>query len=175
MSDAIEETAVGEPPATAPTRYSAVAATVAATLVPVALVTAVPLAATVAFVGIGFVAAGVALARRRLVTAGFLLQLLAIGLAGWVGGAIPAVLAATVFCVVAWDLGGYAIELGAQLGRDAETLVLEVVHSLASLGVGVAVAGLGGVVYALVGGVVPAGGVLALVVGAALLASSLRG
>lgn len=70
--------------------------------------------------------------------------LLAGSLVAAVDGAAPAlVLVAVTASVVAWDVGGTAIGLGAHLGRDADVVRLEAVHAGASVAVGAVTAGVG--------------------------------
>ena len=90
--------------------------------------------------GVFLVVAGVVGGRHAAVTA---------GCAGLVVGSIAAAQAGTpalfglgsaVAALVAWDAGGTAIDLGAQLGRDAETTRLELVHAGSTALVGVVTA-----------------------------------
>lgn len=86
---------------------------------------------------------------RWFVSAGTGVILVGVFFSGFVSGAATvALLAATAATVVAWDLGEQAVNLGEQLGRQARTWPVEVVHgSVGALvgGVGVVFAvGIGG-------------------------------
>jgi len=87
---------------------------------------------------------------------------------------VPVTLACTVGTVVAWDVATNAVELGEQMGREADTTRAEVTHALATTGVGVVLAATSYGVYVLSGGGQPVGAVIALLVGALALLSALR-
>lgn len=79
-----------------------------------------------------------------------------VGSAGLFVGAIAAglqrtpplfVLGGAVAAMVAWDTGGTAIDLGAQLGRAADTTRLELVHAASTVLVGTVAAGGGWALY----------------------------
>ena len=88
-------------------------------------------------------------------------QLLDLGaLVGFMGVAIASVdapviwpLVGTISLLVGWDVGGATLRLGEQLGRDAETIQLELWYAITSVSVGIAV---GGIAYGVF--VVSAGG-----------------
>lgn len=63
--------------------------------------------------------------------------------AGIQGAPVLPVLTSVTCSVLAWDSGGYAVSVGTQLGRDADTRRIEVVHLTASAAVGVVTAGIG--------------------------------
>jgi len=133
---------------------------------------------SVAALGLGLAAAvvlwGATLdGRQGLVDLGGLVLLVATVVAGTVAP-VPVTLACTVGTVVAWDLATNAVELGEQLGREADTTRAEVTHALATAGVGVVLAALAYGVYAVAGGGQPVGAVIALLVGALALLSALR-
>lgn len=83
----------------------------------------------VAIAGIALLATGLALARHDAVTVGGGLLFLAVLVAGLRGAPVALLLAGAVASVVAWDSAGTAIDLGAQLGREAPTRRLELVHA----------------------------------------------
>lgn len=93
--------------------------------------------------------------------------------AGVQNAPIVSVLASVVLAVVAWDTGGNAIGIGEQLGRSAETTRIEIVHSVASLTVGVITAGIGYAIYRFGAGGQPIGAVVFLTLGAVLLVAAL--
>ena len=98
-------------------------------------------------VGLVLLVAGLAKLRagweRHLVTAGTALLLV-----GAVGSGVAreadslVLLASVVATVVAWDVGEQAINLGEQVGRQAETRGVEIVHGVGVLAVGAVGAGL---------------------------------
>lgn len=85
---------------------------------------------------------------------------------------LPVVVSVSL-AVVAWDAGGNAISVGEQLGREANTARVEAVHSLASLAVGAATAGVGYAVYSFGTGGQPVAAVAFLLLGAVLLIATL--
>jgi len=92
-------------------------------------------------VGLFVLVAGLAAVRsgweRHLITAGTALVLLDVVASGVVHGAsATALLAATVATVVAWDVGEQAVNLGEQVGRQAKTRPVELVHGASSVAVG---------------------------------------
>lgn len=79
--------------------------------------------------GVVLVVVGLGTGRHAPVTVGSAGLLIGVVAAG-VADTPPAfVLGGAVGTVVAWDAGGTAIDLGAQIGRDAGTTRLEVVHA----------------------------------------------
>lgn len=94
-------------------------------------------------------------------------------LAGVQRAPVLPVLTSITLAVVAWDIGGNAISIGEQLGRDAETTRIEIVHSVASLTVGVVTAGIGYAIYWFGTGGQPVAAVVFLVLGAVLLIATL--
>lgn len=94
-------------------------------------------------IGVLGLVAGVALGRESTVSVAASVLLAAVILAAAEGTPPVIVLVAAVATVLAWDVGRYAIGLGAQLGRDAPTTRIELVHAAASGVVGVVTAGIG--------------------------------
>jgi hypothetical protein len=94
--------------------------------------------------------------------------------AGMAAAPVPVTLACTVGSVVAWDVATNAVELGEQMGREADTTRAEVTHALTTAGVGVVLAAASYGLYVLSGGGQPVGAVIALLVGALALLSALR-
>ncbi|WP_207891180.1 DUF7519 family protein [Natrarchaeobius oligotrophus] len=123
-----------------------------------------------AVAGVGLVAVGLfggrPVGRRRLVDYGSLATFAGVVVAGLEGAAIEPTLLATVAVVVAWDLGGSAIDLGEQLGREADTRRLEVVHAVSSALVGLATVTVGFGTYAVAAGGQPVGAVVLLLLAA---------
>jgi hypothetical protein len=110
----------------------------------------------------------------------------AIASSGLLAGAVatasnpPLVVALVVGALVAWDVGEFAVRVGQEVGRDADTTRVEAIHAAGSVGVAVVAALVAGGAYALVQ-VLNASGRVALValaiavVGTFLLAATLRG
>lgn len=101
--------------------------------------------------GLVLLVAGVAKLRsgweRHLVTAGTALILVsAVGSGVVLETASVPLLASVVATVVAWDVGEQAINLGEQVGRQAETRSVELVHGLGAVAVGAVAVGLAVVV-----------------------------
>ena len=94
-------------------------------------------------------------------------------LAGAGGAPVLPVLVGVVFAVLAWDAGWNAIGVGAQLGREADTMRLEAAHLAASTAVGVAVLGVGFGLYRVGTGGKPIAVLLLLVIAAVLLVEAL--
>lgn len=92
--------------------------------------------------GVALVLAGVLVGSHASVTVGSAALFAGVLAAGVAGVPEPFVLGGAVAAVVAWDAGGTAIDLGAQLGRAAATARLELVHASSTALVGtVAAAG----------------------------------
>ncbi len=94
-------------------------------------------------------------------------------LAGAEGAPVLPVLVGVVFAVLAWDFGGTAIGVGAQLGREADTVRLEATHLAASTAVGAMVVGVGFGLYRVGTGGQPIATLLLLVIAAVLLVEAL--
>jgi hypothetical protein len=93
--------------------------------------------------------------------------------AGARGAPVLPVLVAVGGSVLAWDAAGFAIGLGNQLGRDAETTRVEGLHLAASAVVAVATAGVGYGVYRSATGGHPVAALVFLLLGAVLLVEAL--
>ncbi len=111
--------------------------------------------------------------RRGLVDLGGLMLLLATVIAGTTAP-VPVTLVCAVGSVVAWDVATNAVELGEQMGREADTTRAEVTHALATTGVGAGLAGASYGVYLAGAGGQPVGAVIVLLVGVLALLSALR-
>ena len=124
---------------------------------------------------LGLLALVVGLARgtRSRVSLGAFGLLGGVLLAGAQGAPVLPVLVGVTFAVLAWDAGGSAVSIGAQLGRDADTRRLEVVHLASSLAVGAVVAGLGYGLYRVAAGGQPVAALVLLVVAAVLLVEAI--
>lgn len=124
---------------------------------------------------LGVVAIGIGLYRgsHTAVTLGATGQFCGVLLAGLAGAPPEFLLISIAAAVVAWDVATFAIDLGDELGRAAETGRLELVHTGSSAALAVVAAGFGVVVYRLAGGG-PALAPVALLCGAVVLAVALR-
>ena len=124
---------------------------------------------------LGTVAVGAGLYRRShaAVTLGATGVFCGVLLAGLADAPPELLLLSTAGAVVAWDVATFAIDLGAELGRTAETRRLELVHAGASTGLALGAAIVGTLVYRLVGGG-PALAPVVLLCGAVVLAIALR-
>lgn len=120
-------------------------------------------------VGAAILAVGVRTGSRSGTTLGCAALFVGAVIAGVQGGPVGAILLSVVATVLAWDTANMGIDLGEQLGRDAETTRLEAVHVAASTGVGVLTVGVGYLVYANAAGGYPLSALLLLVVATVLL------
>ena len=130
--------------------------------------------ALAALVGTGLVAGGAAAGRRGTLALGVGLVVTGAAAAGYVAASsLPALLAGAA-ALFAWDVGENAISVGEQLGADAPTRDLEVVHASASA----AVLGASAVAVAVVAGLGfggrPVAALCGLLVGGLALAWTLR-
>lgn len=127
----------------------------------------------VAVAGLALVVGGLLSGTRRWVTFGAAMLLGSVLYAGVVGAAPILLLAGVGAVVFAWDVGGFGIDLGAQLGREARTGRLEAVHALGSAAVAVASAGIGGALYLAASGGQPMAALLLLLLAGTLLVATL--
>jgi len=93
--------------------------------------------------------------------------------AGALGIPPLALLVSVTAAVTAWDSAGNAISIGAQLGREADTTRIEVVHTLASVGVGVVTAGVGFGIYRAGTGGLPITAIVFSLIAAVLLVEAI--
>lgn len=118
---------------------------------------------------------GLVRATRRHVTLGAALLVVAVAVAGFQGAGPEPLLVGVLATVVAWDTAEHGIGLGEQLGREAGTVRVQVVHAAATIGAGAIAAGVGYAVYRTAAGGQPVTAVVFLLVGAVALAAALRG
>ena len=126
-------------------------------------------------VGVLVLAVGLFRASRRVVTLGATALFVGVLYAGARGGATEPILLGALGTVVSWDAAEYAIGVGEQLGRGADTTRLTLVHSATTLAVGVVGTA---VVYAVshsVGGGQPVAALVLLLFGVVALVAALRG
>lgn len=127
----------------------------------------------VALLGVATLAGGLFAGSRRLATTGSAATLVGVLYAGVAGASAVALLVGVAATVIAWDAAGTAIDLGAQLGREADTARLEAIHAAGSLVAGTATAGVGYAVYLIAAGGQPTTALLLLLVAAVLLLATL--
>ncbi len=155
-----------------PTRVGSALALAAGALALAPGVSTVGAGVLVGAVGLLALFNGLLFARRGLVTLGSTLLVAGVLVAGVEGAPTLLVLSGVVAGVFAWDVGQNALELGEQLGREAETARVELLHAGTSAAVGLATAGLAyGVSLVGVGGRPVAAVVLLLFAAAALVAA----
>lgn len=131
-------------------------------------------AGAVAAGGLVVLAGGLAVGARRAVTVGGLGLLVGVLVAGVQAAPAAALLVGVAATALAWDAGGYAIDLGAQLGREAATRRVEVVHLAGSAAVAVAAAGVGYGVYHTAGEGQPVAALLLLLLAGVVLLAALE-
>lgn len=123
--------------------------------------------------GVFILWAGLLRGRTSTITTGAFGLFLGPVIAGTQGAPVVTTLASIVLTVVAWETGGNAVSIGKQLGRSAETVRIEVVHTGASLAVGVVTAGIGYAIYWFGADDQPLAAVIFLLLGAVLLIETL--
>lgn len=162
-----------EPVDRSPAKLSATLAIVASAIAVVATAVANPLGAVVAAPGLLGVFYGVTRGSRRAVTIGSF-ALFAGAIAGpTLGTDSPAVLVAVAATVLAWDIGEHAINVGEQLGREADTRNGEITHAATSTVIGAGAAALGYLLYVSASGSKPLTALVLLLFAAIVLTSQL--
>lgn len=130
-----------------PAKLSATIALVAGLVAVVATAVAGPLGAAVAAPGLLLVLHGVTRGSRRSVTVGSFVLFAGALVGPAVGTDSPAVLVAVAATVLTWDVGEHAVNVGEQLGREADTRNGEVAHAAASTVLGAGATALGYLLY----------------------------
>lgn len=124
--------------------------------------------------GLLALAVGLLTGGRRTLGAGGTLLVGGVLLAGSQGAGAEPLLFGLLTAVLAWDIGEHGIGVGEQLGREADTTRVELVHAGASTFVGVVSAGIGyGAYFGATGGQ-PVTALVFLLLGAVILVSVLR-
>ncbi|ELY97798.1 hypothetical protein C482_12630 [Natrialba chahannaoensis JCM 10990] len=120
---------------------------------------------------LGALALGVGLLRGRpqVIDIGALVIFATLILAGIETPTVEPLIVGTVATVLAWDLGHSGLDLGAQLGREARTIRLEIVQLGSSLLVGLLAGTIGYGVYVFGASGQPTGAVALLLLAAALI------
>lgn len=119
--------------------------------------------------GVALVLAGIARGSRSTISAGSATLFVGAVTAGTQGAPAGPILVSVTATVLAWDAGTAALEVGAQLGREAPTARVELTHLAGSAGVGVFTAGFGYLVYATATGGQPLSTLVVLVVATVVL------
>lgn len=163
-----------EPVSRAPARLSSGVAIGAALVATLAAALGASVAAGAGALGVLLAALALVRGSRRVLGAGVAALLLGILLSGVAGGSTESLLVAMVATVAAWDVGENAINVGEQLGREANTRRLELTHVASGTAFGAGVAGVGYAIYEAATGGQPASAVALLLLGAVLLLSTLR-
>ncbi|ERH08745.1 MAG: hypothetical protein J07HX64_00494 [halophilic archaeon J07HX64] len=158
----------------APTRPSSALALVAAVTTTVAGVYS-PVAFAGCLLGGLVLVTGLAAGEQQAVTAGSAILVVAVLAGGSSGAPVVATLVGVTGALLALDLGSTALSLGEQLGRQAPTLRLELVHAAASTLVGLGIVAAGTAVHSVVVGEQPETAALGLVVAVVVLLLALRG
>lgn len=127
-------------------------------------------AAVPGLVGLLLVAVGAFRGSRRALSAGVVVLLVAVLVAGVSGGATAGLLVGTLGALLAWDLGENAVTMGEQLGRAADTRRAELAHAASSIAVGAVGAGVVYGLYLVASGGQPLTALVFLLVGLVLLA-----
>lgn len=130
-------------------------------------------ALAVGTLGLALLAAGVARGARSAVTVGALGLFAGAIVAGVRGAPVLPVLFGVTTAVLAWDVGGNAISVGRQLGRNGDTTRIEAVHAAASTAVGVAIVGVSYALYRTATGGQPVVALVLFLVAAVLLIQAL--
>lgn len=122
-------------------------------------------------IGVGV---GTLLGRRRIVSYGAGAILIGVATAGVQDGGASVLVPCTLLALLAWDSGRYGITVGEQLGREAETVRLELTHAALNLGIGTAAVTTGYLVYLAVAGGQSVIALALLLVGAVALVTTIR-
>ncbi|WP_458188591.1 DUF7519 family protein [Haladaptatus sp. NG-WS-4] len=130
--------------------------------------------ALVGLLGLLFVALGVVRGSRGGVTVGSFVLLLGVLAGGLVSAPPELLLPGAMATVLAWDFGEQAINVGEQLGREADTQTLEFTHAAASTVVAVSAGGVGYGIYLVGSGGQPMTALVFLLIAAVALTSALR-
>lgn len=158
-----------------PARLTGAGALVLGVLVAVTVSVYSSLALGLAGLGVVLLAGGLVTASRGLVTVGALGLFAGTVAAGAEGAPVALALFGVVGAVLAYDFAATAIDIGAQLGREADTRRLEAVQLGTTALVGTAVAVVSYLVYTLGSGGQPISAVVGLLLAVVLLLVALRG
>lgn len=157
-----------------PAQLSATLSIVAALIAVLASALVSPIGGAVGGPGLLVLLLGLTRGSRRAVTIGSFVIFLGVLAGGAIGADTPAVLVAVVAVVLGWDWGENAINVGEQLGREADTRSGELAHAASSLLIGAGAAALGYVLYVTASGQKPLTALVLLLFAAIVLTSSFR-
>lgn len=157
-----------------PTRIGSVLALLPGVVAVAAAGLGAPSGAALGALGLVALAAGLLAGSRRAVSVAGVLFGLGVLVAGWAGAPPEPLLVGGLGSVVAWDVGSNAVSVGNQLGREARTRRLEVVHAAASVVVGGITVALGYGTYLLASGGQPVAAVVFLLLGVVVVVTGLR-
>ncbi|GAA0244689.1 hypothetical protein ACFFQF_04130 [Haladaptatus pallidirubidus] len=124
--------------------------------------------------GLALVALGVVRGSRRAVTIGSFSLLVGVLDGGVAAAPAELLIPGTMATVLAWDFGEQAINVGEQLGREADTQTLEIMHAAASTVIAISAGGVGYAMYLLGSGGQPMTALVFLLIAALALTSALR-
>lgn len=157
-----------------PPRFSIAVSLLAGTVVTLAVAAASSAGLALSGLGLLPLAIGLFVGSRRAVSLGTAGLLAGVLFAGWAGGAPELLVVGSLAGLLAWDVGGNAVDLGDQLGREAPTRRVEAVHAAASLAVGVFSVAIGYGVYLAAAGGQPVTALVFLLAGVVALVSGFR-
>lgn len=157
----------------APTRLASGAAVAAGLLAVVATGPYSWLALAAGTGGVLLLVGGLVRGTVRVVTTGGFALLVGALAGGLAGAPAPATLLGAATAVLAWDAGGTAVALGEQLGREAPTRRLELVHLGGSVLAGLLASGVGFGLYRVTTGGQPVAALVFSLVAAVLLVAAL--
>lgn len=123
-------------------------------------------AGNVGAAGVALVGYGLFAGEHRWIDYGTAALVCAVVVVGATGAGPRVTVPAALCAVLAWDTGGYAVRLGEELGREADTARAELVHAGLTLAVGTTAVLVAAGGYLLVSGEAPTLAVLLLFCGA---------
>lgn len=157
-----------------PARLSSTLAVFAAVMAAVASGFGALVALAAGSVGVLLVTAGAVRGSRRVLAFGVGALFLGVAFGGLGTGSVESSLLAMAATMLAWDFGEQAINVGEQLGREADTRRGEVTHAAASTLLAASAVAVGYLIYAVATGGQPVAALILLLVGAVFLTMALR-
>jgi hypothetical protein len=133
-----------------------------------------PLGVASGLAGLLVLALGLVVGRQSPVTVGGGLLVAGVIVVGVAGAPVTATLVGTMTAVLAFDFGTTAVGLGEQLGREAPTAEVELVHGAASTAVGLVVVAAGFAIHEVAVGNQPVAAVVGLLVVVLVAVATLR-
>lgn len=157
-----------------PTKPGTVISLTAGILAVFVLGVTMPPSAGLAIPGVAVIGVGLHYGREQVVTGGGLVLFAGVLVAGVGGGGVGPTLIGGALAVLAWDAAVNAVELGEQVGYQAETRSAELSHAAGTVAVGFGTAVAAYALYVPFEGGRPIVSVVLLTAAAVLLASALR-